>query len=122
MVTVNEVNTKFEAFGLEAEASKKSMDERLYTMADAVQVAAQIEEEAKKKTSMRFTTTSYGKNERPAIDLRTYGLPMSYEENLHVGIAQGKEAAEQESDLAGNSFDFGVYEADDLADDEDAIT
>ncbi|CAK7353464.1 unnamed protein product [Dovyalis caffra] len=28
--------------------------------------------------------------------------------NLQVGIAQGKEAAEQESDLAGNSLDFGT--------------
>ncbi|CAK7322804.1 unnamed protein product [Dovyalis caffra] len=35
-----------------------------------------------------------------------YQCPMK---NLHVGIAQGKEPAEQESDLAGNSLDFGGY-------------
>ncbi|CAK7337392.1 unnamed protein product [Dovyalis caffra] len=165
MVTVNEVNTKFEAFQLEAKASKKSMDEsletrsefpwnedvmismyrqglnlqissglatcRLYTMADAVQVAAQIEEEAKTKTSMRSTTTSNGKNESPAIDLSKEGMSVHSQpvNNPHGSIpssniapTKGKEVAEQESDLAGNSLDFGVYEADDLDDDENAVT
>ncbi|CAK7322844.1 unnamed protein product [Dovyalis caffra] len=101
-------------------------------MAHAVQVAAQIEEEAKKKTSMRFTTTSYGKNERPAIELSKEGMSVHSQPFKHpdgskppssyIIPTKGKEAAEQESDLDGNSFDFGPYEADDLVDDEDAIT
>ncbi|CAK7334792.1 unnamed protein product [Dovyalis caffra] len=111
---------------------------RLYTMVDADQVAAQIEEEVTKKTSMKFTTTSYAKNDRTAIDLSKEGMSIHSQpatilmghigyqcpikKNLHVGFAQEKEAAEQESDLAGNSSDFGVYVADDLADKEDAIT
>ncbi|CAK7336368.1 unnamed protein product [Dovyalis caffra] len=108
--------------GLRADIKRELLENDFYSIKHACQIATDAEGYLKYSITKKVGFQAEEIAARWNVDLSKDGMLPNVLRRIicMLGLQQGKNAAELEFDLTGNSFDFGTFEADDHADDEEA--